>query len=88
MCTPIAPWQAPGPRVTIAAAGRPVSLPYASAMFTAPASNRQVTSFNFCRDVVEAVERIEEGFARHGEHMVDALRDQRIRQNAAARCAA
>ena len=24
---PIAPWQAPGPRVTIAAAGRPVSLP-------------------------------------------------------------
>ena len=27
MCTPMAAWQAPGPRVTNAAAGRPVSLP-------------------------------------------------------------
>ena len=43
-CTPMLAWQAPGPRVTMAAAGRPVSLPWASAAFTAPASKRHVYS--------------------------------------------
>ena len=42
--TPMLAWQAPGPRVTMATPGRPVSLPWASAMWTAPASKRQVTS--------------------------------------------
>ena len=35
--------------------------------------------------VVEAVEHIEKAFARHREYMVDALRDQRIRQRPSAR---
>ena len=32
--------------------------------------------------VVEAVERVEKALARHFEHVVDALRDQRVRQDA------
>ena len=42
VCTPIAPLVAPGPRVTMQIPGRPVSFPYASAMFAAPASCRHV----------------------------------------------
>ena len=34
---------APGPRVTMQIPGRPVSFPYASAMFAAPTSCRQTT---------------------------------------------
>ena len=34
---------APGPRVTMQIPGRPVSFPYASAMFAAPPSCRQMT---------------------------------------------
>ena len=37
------PCVAPGPRVTRQIPGRPVSFPYASAMFAAPASCRQTT---------------------------------------------
>ena len=43
VCTPTEACVAPGPRVTIAIPGRPVSFPYASAMFAAPASWRQIT---------------------------------------------
>ena len=68
----------------MAAAGRPVSLPNASAMCTAPASKRQVTSFSFCAHVVEPVEHVEIALARHGEDVVDALRHQRVRQHAPA----
>ena len=46
---PIDALQAPGPRVTSARPGRPVSLPYASAMFDAPLSWRQTTSFTSSR---------------------------------------
>src|SRR5438128_11828098 len=41
--TPIEAFVAPGPRVTSAIPGRPVSLPYASAMFEAPLSCLQTT---------------------------------------------
>ena len=49
-------------------------------MLTAPASNRQVTSFSLS-PLVQPVQRVEEAFARHLEHMVDALRDQRRSQD-------
>ena len=35
--------------------------------------------------LVEAIEHVEIAFARHREHMVDALRDQRVRQRAPSR---
>ena len=54
-------------------------------MLTAPASNRQVTSFSFSRSVIQTVERVEEALARHLEHVVDALGDERVRQYAPAR---
>ena len=62
----------------MAAAGRPVSLPYASAIFTAPASNRQVTSLSLVRHSVKPVEHVEEALARHGKDMVDALGNERV----------
>jgi len=44
VCTPIEACVAPGPRVTNATPGLPVSLPYASAMFAAAASWRHATN--------------------------------------------
>jgi hypothetical protein len=44
VCTPLVACVAPGPRVTRHTPGRPVSFPYASAMFAAPPSWRVTTS--------------------------------------------
>ena len=43
MCTPALALVAPGPRVTKQMPGRPVSLPWASAIIAAPPSCRQAT---------------------------------------------
>src|SRR6185312_4345503 len=41
--------------------------------------------FQAVADVMQSIERVEETFAGHLEHMIDALRDQRRRQDVTAK---
>ena len=76
---------APGPRVTNARPGRPVSLPQASAMYAAPPSCRQMMNRSRSRDVVHGVEDGEVALAGNAESEGGALREQAGDEDFAAR---
>ena len=82
MCTPTLACVAPGPRVTRQTPGRPVSFPYASAMFAAAASWRHEI-----KPDVRVVERVEHGqvaLARHAERVLDAVQLELVDEDLAA----
>ena len=82
MCTPASALEAPGPRVTIQMPGSPVSLPWASAIMAAPPS--LAAHGDLDAGVVQAVEHGQVAFARHAEHMLDAMGGQLVDQDMAA----
>ncbi len=84
VCTPIDALVAPGPRVTKATPGWPVSLAYASAMKVDPDSCRLTTSLIMSRAVVQRVKHGKIAFARHAEGVIDALDQQLINEQAGA----
>jgi hypothetical protein len=81
--TPIEPLVAPGPRVTKAIPGRPVSLPSGLSHERGAALLPADDEIDGGR-VVQRVQRGEEALARHREDPVAALRQQIVDQNAAA----
>ena len=83
MCMPGEPLVAPGPRVTNAMPGRPVSLPcglrhHHGAALLAAHRHGDVA-------VVEGIERRQIAFARHAEHVAHAVDQELVDQHLAAR---
>ena len=74
---PAAAFVAPGPRVTMHTPGRPVSLPYASAIIAAPPSWRH-THGGDAGEVVQPVEHREKALAGHQEDPIAALNGELV----------
>jgi hypothetical protein len=86
VCTPIAALVAPGPRVTQQMPGRPVSLPYASALGheCRAAFLAADDELHLVAGIVEGIEHGQVRFSGHAEREVDAVYAERIHQELAA----